>query len=308
MFEGCSPASPPSARAQRGLRADQPHAGAGRVEVHLPVATRRQRVPMSARGEELRRAVRALGRRAISRRRDELAGRGAAASAQPAQPARDAGPVRAGGSTSPAPRSARPPWPPNPPRVKVDALPRYAGDVDAAGDEHVGAQPAPSSLPTSRTAPGGHADRLPGSDRLAVDGRRAFAAGHAAPSRRRRSAARARPACTRGPARPRRCRAPGCRGGRTGRPSAPTAARRPATARPARASPAPWSSCPARGPRWPPRSSTSMRKSALSPVRRSRARDDHPDRRRVEAVAGVVDLRAVGDQHQRVDVGAQGRR
>ena len=37
------------------------------------------------------------------------------------------------------------------------------------------------------------------------------------------------------------------------------------------------------------------------------AGDDHPDRRRVEAVAGVVDLRAVGDQDQGVDLGPQGQ-
>ena len=43
-------------------------------------------------------------------------------------------------STSPA-RRARPPWPPNPPRVKVDALPRYAGTSRPPATSDVGAQP-----------------------------------------------------------------------------------------------------------------------------------------------------------------------
>src|SRR6185295_20140286 len=46
---------------------------------------------------------------------------------------------------------------------------------------------------------------------------------------------------------------------------------------------------------------------AIRTLENTRARstgDDHADRRRIEAVAGVVDLRAVGDHRRQVHLGA----
>ena len=105
------------------LRADQPHAGARRVVVHLPRRWRRSVVDVVG-GEELGRAV--CGRRPLrspSRdvRRVSAQNGGFGGSAD--RRARSSG---ARCSTSPV-RSVRPPWPPKSPRVKVDALPRYCG-------------------------------------------------------------------------------------------------------------------------------------------------------------------------------------
>ena len=118
MLDGCRPASPPSARAQRGRGPDEPDAGARRVEVHLPVA-RRRTSSMSSAGEELR-APRAVLRRRRSSHAAAKAGRLGAAATGPTPASRAPAPAR---RTSPA-ASARPPWPPNRPRVKVAALPR----------------------------------------------------------------------------------------------------------------------------------------------------------------------------------------
>ena len=66
MFDGCSPASPPSVRAHCGFGPDQPHAGAVGVEVH-----RRSRCRRACRvraGEELGRRVRPVGHRDLPAR------------------------------------------------------------------------------------------------------------------------------------------------------------------------------------------------------------------------------------------------
>ena len=146
-------------------------------------------------------------------------------------------------STSPA-RSARPPCPPNPPRVNVDAdpstvpgsRPPRTQQVRAQAGSARGRRPRGCDPPPRR--PAVHTARA----------RRRTSTAIAAPvtqivASAVRSAASARPRCTRGRARRRRCRRCGCRAGTTGRPSARSAARRRARARRARAGPGRWS-CP----------------------------------------------------------------
>ncbi len=104
----------------RGLRADQPHAGAAGVVVHFPFGVEER--ARCRRREEIRRAVRAVGDADLPGVRvvGPLARRDARGSRRASRP------LAVSRSTSPA-RSARPPWPPNCPSVNVERLPRYSG-------------------------------------------------------------------------------------------------------------------------------------------------------------------------------------
>ena len=149
MFDGCRPASPPSAPAHSGSRTDQPHAGAGRVVVHLPVG-RVERVDVLGR-EELGRGVRPVEHAELPLPRSAPG----AARPAPATPVVRRSVGHRARSTSPG-RSARPPCPPKPPRVNVAALPEILGHVEAAREQHVGPQPGAGDRPESSTAPAGY--------------------------------------------------------------------------------------------------------------------------------------------------------
>ena len=105
-------------------------------------------------GEEVGRAVRAVEHADLPlvaelRDRAPSAARAAAATAPAARPVC---------STSPA-RSARPPWPPNCPSVKVARLPRYARHVDAAAHGEVGAAAGAAHVRRARSVCAGrHVD------------------------------------------------------------------------------------------------------------------------------------------------------
>ena len=226
-----------------------------------PPSRWRRTSAMSSGGEEVRRAVRAVehadlpgvGQRG-TQRPSARGGRGAVAASRSPRC-----------STSPA-RSARPPWPPNRPRVKVRAAAEIGGHVEAAAHGQVGAaarrrRRAPSAQHAARPR---RRRALPARHRRAVERRRHVGAGRA------RSTASAWNRSV-GPvtvhlerrARRRRCRPAGWRAGTTARPSAPTAARRRPSSRGARASPARWSACPA--------SSTSIAAAAVRAARRAGA-------------------------------------
>ena len=226
-----------------GLGADQADAGAAGVVVHLPVGGEERRDVVV--GEEVGRAVRAVEHADLAscgRARGWSAGQRAAAVARRGLVATDAQHVAA--------RSARPPWPPNCPSVKVARLPRYDRHVEAAADREVGAAAGPVD----------GAER----ERLARRARRPARQLGTADAVERGAHARAgqRDHAPRGkrsvgpvtvissPA-----RSPGCRRAvgeaeATARPSAPTAARRRPSSRGGPDSPARAEGAGARAPRW----------------------------------------------------------
>ena len=143
-----------------------------------------------------------------------------------------------GAATSPV-RSARPPWPPKPPRVNVAALPRYVGHVDAAAHEQVGAQPGAATGPSRSVAPARDRERLPPRHRLARRGVGAMCRAGEADDRVGVGTRRVGPVAVHSsPAASAGCRGLVAERGTTGRPSDRSAARRRARAERGRAGPA----------------------------------------------------------------------
>ncbi len=145
MLEGCSPASPPSVRAHVGL------GPVSRTPVRAELTCTRYsaeyRASMSARvknsGAPCGPSVTAIVHSdARCGRRSAGVGAGAATAADP------------GRSTSPV-TSARPPCPPKPPSVKVDALPRYDGTSMPPRTARKTRMPGPSAVPMRSTPPAG---------------------------------------------------------------------------------------------------------------------------------------------------------
>ena len=152
-------------------------------------------------------------------------------------------------STSPV-RSARPPWPPNLPSVKVAALPRNGRHVQAAArEQYVRPQALFRRGADRQHGARGNRHRLPLRDRRAVHGDRRRGPGHAhrggvrEPQRRSLEGAfeagGALVVAEGAVAEPERA----------GRPSGRTAARPPASSRCGPASPGPWSASRRRRPR-----------------------------------------------------------
>ena len=225
-----------------GLRADQAHAGAVGVVVHLP-GGREERLDVVG-GEEIGRAVRAVEDADLpvvgvrGRRHGRRAGVRRCAAAPRC-------------STSPA-RRARPAWPPNWPRVKVLRLPRYSRHVDAARDGEIGARArALRAAEFAATAPAGTATALPAVDGLAIERRAEIRAGEGDRRCRSRSAASGPVTAISSPARVVRI-ADQAVGGAEGE-GVHRAGRRHAdvpVAEPARDSPARWSARRLRARRW----------------------------------------------------------
>ncbi len=132
MFDGCRPASPPSARAHRspgrpGARRCAPSGGAPATRWR-----RRRRCPSC--GDEVGRGVRTVER---PRAPTWSSSSGSGSICRVSERQRASG---ARCSTSPV-RSSRPPWPPKPPSVNVDADAEHLAHVEAAAHQHVRPQP-----------------------------------------------------------------------------------------------------------------------------------------------------------------------
>ena len=183
MFDGCSPASPPSSRAHStGGRSGARRCGRS---CSGPSSRSRRTASMPA-GDEVGRAVRTVDDRELPLGGERRPSAGSTGPASTSSSAACSGPRW---STSPV-RSSRPPCPPNPPRVNVDAEPSTVA-VDAAADEQVGAQPATGAGAEREGAALGHDDRRPRRYLRAVTGDVRLGAGDA--DRRRRGEPQRRP-------------------------------------------------------------------------------------------------------------------
>ena len=230
----------------RRLRADQAHAGAAGVVVHAPLGGEED--SRCRRREEVGRAVRPVEHRdlpAIVQHRDQR-GRQCARFRRRRLARPRVSPMC---STSPGAQRA-PAVAAEQPQRERRAAAEIGGHVDAAADREVGAAARRRAPPASAAA----ARPRPRTPASAATGAPSSVAPMSAPRERDHRGvvkAQRRPDQRASRARRRRrgCRPAGSRDGTTGRPSAPTAARRRPSSRGARVSPAPWSACRLRAPR-----------------------------------------------------------
>ena len=132
MLEGCSPASPPSARAHSGLGPDQAHASARAVEMHLVLRGEQCRDVIVA--KEIGRAMRSVEHSNLPVRGSVPGAQWLSKSAESSKPSV----FSAICSTSPA-FSAPVAWPPNLPSVNVAREPRIVRRIEAAAHGEIAA-------------------------------------------------------------------------------------------------------------------------------------------------------------------------